>query len=296
MYKIISDSSCDLSLQQIQQYDVHVVPFYVRIQDREYTENVDLPIRDFYQFMVDHKNIFPQSAMPSTHDFESAFRIYLDQGMDVICICITDKFSGSYNAARLAKENLEEQYPERRIAVINCIFNTVLQGTFTIEAAKMRAAGIDFQACVDRLEEIKQTGRIFFTVGNFDYLIHGGRIGKVAGVAASILGIRPLIVLKEGEIFAFGVSRGRKDSIRRCIKEALHHIEENHIDPSRYVYSVGFGYDIKEGEKVAAMFKKAILEVYPDAQIDLTIMQIGSTIAVHTGPYPIGVTLLEKAL
>ena len=295
MYKIISDSSCDLSPEQIEKYNVHVVPFYLHIEDKEYKENKDIGIREFYQFMVDHKDIFPKSSTPSVNDYIEAFKLYLDQGMDVICICITIKFSGSYNAARLAKEAVEEDYPERKITVINCTFNTVLQGIYTIEAAKMCRAGVGYDQCVDRLETIKSTGRIFFTVGNFDYLIHGGRIGKVAKVATSLLGIRPLIVLKEGEIFAFGVSRKRKDSIKRCIKQVMKHIKDNNINPSDYVYSVGYGYDMEEGPMVAEMFKEAVLKVYPDAELDISIMQIGSVISVHTGPYPIGVTVLEKA-
>ncbi|MBO6046571.1 MAG: DegV family protein, partial [Erysipelotrichaceae bacterium] len=290
MYKIISDSSCDLSPEQIERYNVHVVPFYVHVGDKEYKENVDIQIREFYQFMVDHKDIFPKSSTPSVNDYVEAFKLYLDQGMDIICICITIKFSGSYNAARLAKESIEEDYPDRKITIINCTFNTVLQGIYTIEAAKMCQSGVDYDQCVERLETIKTTGRIFFTVGNFDYLIHGGRIGKVAKVASSLLGIRPLIVLKEGEIFAFGVSRKRKESINRCIKQVLKHFKENKINPSDYVYSIGYGYDQEEGPLVAAKFKEEVLKVYPDADLDITVMQIGSVIAVHTGPYPIGIT------
>lgn len=70
-----------------------------------------------------------------------------------------------------------------------------------------------------KIEDIKSSGRIFFTVGNFEYLIHGGRIGKVAGVAAKTLGIRPLIVLHDGEIFAMGVTRGERNQKRKLLKK-----------------------------------------------------------------------------
>jgi len=79
-----------------------------------------------------------------------------------------------------------------------------------LEAAKLQEAGWDYEATVKRLEAIKSTGRIFFTVGNMEYLKHGGRIGKLTGLAGSILGIKQLITLKEGEIFPSGITLPRR--------------------------------------------------------------------------------------
>ena len=86
----------------------------------------------------------------------------------------------------------------------------MLQGLYVLEAVRMQESGAEYQETIDRMEEIKSTGRIFFTVGNMEYLQHGGRIGKVAGIAGSVLGIRPIITLKQGEIFPSGIARSRK--------------------------------------------------------------------------------------
>ena len=177
----------------------------------------EIGIREFYQRMVDEPGIYPKSSMPSAQDYMEAFLPVAAQGIPIICICITTKFSGSYQSAMNAKEIVLESFPDARITVMDSTINTVLQGIFVIEAVRMYEAALPYDKVIERLEEIKRTGRIFFTVGNIDYLKHGGRIGKLAGIAGSMLGIRPLITLKEGEIFPSGLARSRKKSLRRCM-------------------------------------------------------------------------------
>ena len=163
--------------------------------------------------------------------------------------------------------------------------DTVLQGLFVLEAVRMREAGVAYEKAVEALESIKGTGRIFFTVGNIDYLKHGGRIGKLAGLAGSVLGIKPLITLKEGEIFPSGVSRSRKKSL-----------EKVYASSGEYSICVGYGYDIAEAEA----FRKGAVSFlnekgYAVADADLQKYQIGATISVHTGPYPLGFGVLRKS-
>ena len=95
---------------------------------------------------------------------------------------------------------VKDEYPEARITVIDSTVNTVLQGLFVLEACRMRDMGLDYEEIIERILPIRETGRIFFTIGSIDYLRHGGRIGKLAGIAAGALGIKPMITLKEGEI------------------------------------------------------------------------------------------------
>ena len=193
-YHIISDGSCDLPGELAAEKGITVVPFYVSFDDGHYLkEGVEIGIRDFYRQMVDRKGVYPKSSMPSTQDYVDAFTPYAEQGTPVICICITTKFSGSMQSALSAKEILRETWPEAEITVIDATINTVLQGLYVLEAAKLRDSGMGYRECVARLEEIKSTGRIFFTVGDMEYLKHGGRIGKVSALAGSVLGIRPVI-------------------------------------------------------------------------------------------------------
>ena len=234
-YHIISDGSCDLPKELAAEKDITVVPFYVSFDDEHYLkENVEIGIRDFYQQMVDRKGVYPKSSMPSTQDYVDAFTPYAQQGTPVICICITTKFSGSMQSALNARAIVGETWPEAEITVIDATINTVLQGLYVLEAVKLRDSGMGYRECVARLEEIKSTGRIFFTVGDMEYLKHGGRIGKVSAVAGSVLGIRPVITLKEGEIFPSGIGRGRKRTTEKAISLLLDYLEENGRAIGRY--------------------------------------------------------------
>ena len=294
LFHIISDGSCDLPTTLALEKNITVVPFYVSFDGASYKkENTEINIRDFYQQMVDQKGVYPKSSMPSTQDYVDVFTPYAQQGTPVICICITTKFSGSMQSALNARAAVLEEVPQARITVIDSCINTVLQGLYVLEAAKLRDRGLDYEAAVARLEEIKSTGRIFFTVGDMEYLKHGGRIGKVAAVAGSVLGIRPVITLREGEIFPSGIGRGRKRTTDKAIELLLAYLAEGGREIGSYSIAVGFGYDYEE----AVAFRDHALEVLRNKghQIqDIPIFQIGATISVHTGPYPLGFGVIEK--
>ena len=295
-FHIISDGSCDLPAELAQEKNITVVPFYVSFDDEHYLkENVDIDIRDFYQQMVDRKGVFPKSSMPSVHDYEEAFLPFAQKQIPVICICITTKFSGSMQSALNAKELILERFPHADITVIDATINTVLQGQYVLEAAALRDSGVSYQDAVVRLEQIKSTGRIFFTVGNMEYLKHGGRIGKVAALAGGILDIRPVITLKQGEIFPSGMDRGRKRTTQKAIDLLLEYLDESDLGIECFSIAVGYGYDQKEG----ISFRDHALTVLQNRgyQIkEIPIYQIGATIGVHTGPYPLGFGVIEKAI
>ena len=297
-YKIVTDGSCDLPPAFCQEKDVCVVPFYVSFDSETYQKEIaEMPIRDFYEQMVSDPTTFPKSSMPSVQDYVDVFLPIVREGKAVICICITTKFSGSMQSALNAREIVHETLPDARITVIDATVNTVLQGLYVLEAAALRDSGMEYEACVARLEEIKSTGRIFFTVGDMEYLKHGGRIGKVSAVAGSILGIRPVITLREGEIFPSGIDRGRKRTTDKAISLLLDYLAENGREIKRYSISIGFGYDYEE----AVAFKKHTLEVLREEGYDvdaasIPIYQIGATISVHTGPYPLGFGIIEKGI
>lgn len=295
-FHIISDGSCDLPADLAEEKNITVVPFYVSFDDEHYLkENVEIGIRDFYQKMVERKGVYPKSSMPSIHDYEEAFLPFAEAGTPVICICITTKFSGSMQSALNARALVQEAYPQAEITVIDATVNTVLQGQYVLEAVSLRDSGISYQDTVARLEEIKSTGRIFFTVGNMEYLKHGGRIGKVAAIAGSVLDIRPVITLKQGEIFPSGMDRGRKRTARKALELLLEYLQESSLGIECYSLAVGYGYDREEGKA----FRDHALAVLREKGYDireLPLYQIGATIGVHTGPYPLGFGIIEKGI
>lgn len=295
-FHIISDSSCDLPPELTAEKNVTVVPFYVSFDEEHYDKELDeLKIGDFYKRMVDNPKVYPKTSMPSVQDYIDVFEPYAKEGQPVICICISTKFSGSWQSAMNAREMVLEDYPQAQIAVIDATVNTVLQGLFVLEAVKLRDSGASYEETIARLEEIKGTGRIFFTVGDMEYLKHGGRIGKVAGLAGSVLGIRPVIVLKEGEIFPAGIGRSRKSTVAKSIDLLLHYLEEEGGGFERFELTMGYGYDYEEAVAIKNQTLQILREKGYEIE-DFPLFRIGATISVHTGPYALGFGIIEKAI
>ncbi len=295
-FHIISDGSCDLPPELVQERNITVVPFYVSFDDEHYFKEItEIGVRDFYQQMVDKKGVYPKSSMPSIQDYEDTFLPFVEEGTPIVCICITTKFSGSMQSALNARSLLLEKYPHAEITVIDATINTVLQGLYVLEAANLRDSGISYQDTIARLEEIKSTGRIFFTVGNMEYLKHGGRIGKVAALAGGALDIRPVITLKQGEIFPSGLDRGRKRTVKKVLNLLLEYLQESPLGIECYSLAIGYGYDKDE----ALAFREQTLSVLREKGYDIEtfpLYQIGATIGVHTGPYPLGFGIIEKGI
>ena len=292
--QIVSDGSLDLSREITNAMDIEVVPFYVSFDGETYKKEIDeLDIREFYQAMVDHPDVFPKSSMPSVHDFYVVFEKYVKENIPVICICITEKFSGSLRSATTAKDMILEDYKDAKITVIDSTVNTVLQGLYVKEACRLRDQGLGYEEIVEAILPIRETGRIFFTIGSIDYLKHGGRIGKLKGLAASALKIKPLITLKEGEIFNSGITRNRVKSMKKVVDMTEEYLDEVNAKPGEYSFCIGYGYDYDEALQFREMLRDMVRERLGINEIG--IYQIGATIGVHTGPYPLGIGIIKHA-
>ena len=288
-YVIVSDSSCDLPDELIKENNIKVVPFYVSLDGNDYLkERVNLQVRDFYEKMVNESNLNPKTTLPSVADYEDVFEEQIKAGNSIICVCITSKFSGSYNSASVAKENCLEKYPNAKITVIDSMVNTGVQGLLVLEIARMKRDGKTYDEAIKLANAMRKTGRIFFTVGNLEYLRKGGRIGKLVGIVGATLKIKPIIVLRDGEIFSAGISFTRKKSFLKATDAALNYFKENKENPDDYQFITGYGYDIEEGK----LYNEKLKEILK--REDVLLIQIGATIGVHTGPYPSGVGFIKK--
>ena len=292
-FQIVSDGSCDLPQDIVQQAGISVVPFYVSFDGKNYRrEGREMGVRAFYEEMIARPGVYPKSSMPTAQDFAETFEPLVKAGVPILCICITTKFSGSMQSAMLAKQMMLEKHPDAQITVIDSTVNTVLQGIYVLEAVRLQQSGATYQAAAARLLEIRASGRIFFTIGSMDYLQKGGRIGKLAGKVATILQVRPMIVLREGEIFPAGIARSRKSSMEKVIALLQSYLEETKRPAGDFSICIGYGYSRDEAEA----FRLQIMQRVHLTQEQVPLYQIGATIAVHTGPYPIGVAIVEKAL
>ena len=293
-FQIISDGSCDLPPELTAKKQIRVIPFYVSFDGTNYRKELEeIGIQEFYQEMVNRKGVYPRSSLPSVQDYMDAFLPYAKAGIPMLVLCISTKLSGSMQSALSARELILEDYPDAKIRVIDTTLCTVLQGLLVLEAAAMQERGAGFEETAERIEAIKSTGRIFFTVGNLEYLQAGGRIGRVAGIAGSLLGIRPVITMKEGEIFPSGISRSRRKTLEKTIDLLRDCLQTCGGAVKKYSLAAGFGYDREEAEE----YRRLVVERLEGliSLEELPLYQIGATIGVHTGPYPLGLGILERA-
>lgn len=290
-FRVISDSSCDISSEQETAFDIRLVPYYVSFDGETYKKDrVEVSATDFYREMAENPGVYPKTSMPTQVDLYEAFLPHAEKGEKVIYLNLTSKFSSSFQSVHLAAEALMEEYPDCRIAVIDSFAATVQEGLLVTEAARMAKDGLSFEEAVERLEALKLTSRIFFTTGDLSYLQKGGRIGKVLTQTASVLKIKPIIHLYEGELQAAGIARARKKSIRKFMDDAKAFFADKNIND--YRICTGKGYDQEEydafhrevAEEMKALGFTGEVESY----------QIGCTIGVHTGPTPIGIAVIRK--
>ncbi|MCR4716983.1 MAG: DegV family protein [Lachnospiraceae bacterium] len=290
-YQIFSDGACDLLKEYTEPNNVHVVPFYVSFDGDNYVkEGIGISHDEFYRRMAEDHEV-PKSSLPSTIDYVEAFMPYIKQGDAIICMTITEKFSGSYNSACLAKEQVLEDYPDAKISIIDSTLNTMSQALLVYTAVELKKQGKTYEECVDLIENVKTTGQIFFTVGSLEYLIKNGRIGKLATVAGDKLGIQPIIIMKDGDICFGGAARSRKKAKAMTVSQLQKFFNKNEIDPKDYLFLIGTGFQLEE----AAEWQKEIEETL-GIKAENIPSRIGTAIGCHTGPFPMGCAILKKII
>lgn len=138
MYKIISDSACDLPQAYVNEHDIAIVPLSVSFDgETYYRDGVDITRNECYQKMVDNPGIYPKTSLPSVDSYYTTFKEYVEKDIPVICFTISLIFSGSYNSAMNAKGLVEEEYPDAKIYIIDTKQNTVTQALIIDQAVRM---------------------------------------------------------------------------------------------------------------------------------------------------------------
>lgn len=288
-YQIFSDSTCDTPQELLDEFNIQIIPFYVTFdQETYYRDTVEITPQEFYQ-TLQNKRILSQTSLPSVQDYISKFKPVIQEGKEILCLCLSQKFSGSYQSAVNAKEILEGMYPEANIIIIDSIQATGGQGLILLQAGKMQKAGYSLEDCVHKIEELKTTARIMFTLDNLDYLSLGGRIGKAATLEGSTLNLKPLIKLKEAELIPYSKVRGRDkalDKILVMVEEYFHDNEQQYQD---YDFCLTNATTLED-----AMNLKQRLESLIGRTITVPIFQIGATIGTYVGPGALGVCFVKR--
>lgn len=288
-YQIFSDSSCDLPDNLLDEHHIKLIPFYVSFdQENYFKENIDISKEEFFETLTS-KKIYANTSLPSVQDYITMFRSALKEGKDILCLCLTQKFSGSYQSALNAKHILEEQYPHALISIIDSIQATGGQGILLMQIAAMKEAGLSLEEVTHKANLLKTTARIMFTVNTLEYLTKGRRIGKVISLARDMLDLKPLIQLKESELIPYSNIRGRKKSLDKVFDMVMEYFHDTEENPADYEFCIANATTLED-----AHYLEKKLETYLNRKLTLPIFQIGVTIGTYTGPGAIGICFVKR--
>ena len=288
-FQIFSDGACDIGFETAAALNIQLIPFYVSIDhENYYKEIVEISLEKYFHFMTEEKG-YPKTSLPSIQDYIDAFRPALLSGKNVLCLTMTRSLTASLESAMTAKAMLEDDFPDAKIEVINSWVATGAQMLMLIEMARMQKNGKSFEEVVSYAEKARADARIHFMVGDLSYLEVGGRIGKLATLSGGLLKIKPIIILKDGEIGVGGVCRARKKGLIQIADVTKKHFKETGENPAEYIATLGTNtiWDDMDSFFELARASAPGMEFLPH-------FQIGATISSHTGPGTTGFCFVKK--
>jgi len=222
--KIVTDSTADLSPELVKQNNITVVPLYVRFGEKNYRDGVDISLDEFYAKLVDGK-VPPSTSQPTPADFAQVYRKLAAETDEILSIHLSSKFSGTCNAALQGKEIVGKK---ANITVIDSCSVSMGLGMTAMVGARLASAGSTLQQVVNGINQSIRNTHLMGTFDTLKYLVLGGRIGKAKALLGSVLNVKPVLVMKEGELHPVSNVRTHTKGIEKLIdfvKETLH-IEE----------------------------------------------------------------------
>ena len=297
MFKIFSDTPCDFTLEYAESIGVSIVPLYVSFDGENYSKaQYELTTEDFYNRMTSEK-VYPKTSMPTVQDYIDYFLPYVKENTPIIAITISTLFSGSFNSANMAADQIREDYPDAQITVINSQLNSAAQGLLVYEAVRMNRDNVPYETVIKVLEEMTKLGTVYFAIEGLDYLQTGGRIGKVASLITGMLNIRPVLYMNNGEISISSITRTRKKSVTGVFEGVKRHFQTNNIDPSSYEFTTGSS-DISdtgmaEREELRNRLESELGVVCLENRENVD-MRVSMITGCHTGSYTTGIGYMPK--
>ena len=212
MLKIVTDSTCNLTTEQLQRYDIRTAPIAIHFGMESYTEGVDID-HDLFFAKIDEMGIIPATSQPSPAAFAEHYRDLTEQGHSILCITITSKHSGTYQSAVLASHLV----PEADVAVFDSASISFGTGFMVLEAARAAEVGQSRESILERLAEIRDGMSLLFTPATLRFLQMSGRVGGLKAALASVLNIKPIISVEDGVMGTRGNVRTRAKALDRLL-------------------------------------------------------------------------------
>ncbi len=275
--RIVTDSACDLTDQLVKEHNVTVVPLTIRFGDAEFEDRRQLTPTEFWE-RCRGKGALPETSAPSPGAFQAAYQHAVDDGADaVLCLTISSKVSGTYDSARTAAETFDA----KPVQVIDTYSLTMGQGLLVIAAAEEAASGSGLDDLVAATRDRIGRTRIYGVLGGLEHLQRGGRIGGARALVGSLLNIKPVIQLKDGEV--------AEESKQRTRARALAYLTEKvRADAPVERIAVADGACDDFAEVMTSL--QDIATEHPIFSVDL-----GPVVGTHAGPNTVGVCYIVPA-
>ena len=274
---VVTDSTADLSPDVQERFGLGMVPLVVNWDGQTFRDKVDLTTRDFYVRLRASKSL-PKTGAPSLAAFEAEFRHQLEQHGAVISVNVASRLSGTYEIARRAAQSVDPQ----NISVIDSGSVSVCLGWLAEIAATMGQQGAEPSAIVERLEEARSRLRIFALVETLEFLQRGGRIGRAAAMAGTLLSVKPILSVRDGEVAPVERVRTMNGALRRLVELAVG------LGPLERL-----GVDDADSASNAAEVARQLQAHYPELTLDRG--ELGPVVGTHGGPGVVGVGVLLAA-
>lgn len=267
--KIITDSTADLPPELIAKYDIRVLPLTVSFGSQTYRDGVDITPGQFYEMLSKSKEL-PTTSQVNPPAFIAAYQEELDKGNSIVSIHLSSKGSGTYQSAVIAKNTIGSD----SIRVIDSLGYSMGLGLMVIEAARMARDGASIEEIENAILDLRDRMNYIFGVDTLEYLRKGGRLSPAKAVIATVMNIKPILEVRNGELEVLDKVRGRKKVLNRIVEIARERGEDWENKTVAIVHAACQDDAIMLRDKIAGMFNPR----------EIIISEVGCVIGTHAGP------------
>ena len=272
-YRIITDTCCDYPQQMYNELNITAVPLCVRFRDGEHTQYTESWLKDMYDGL--RKGESASTAAANPQDWTGVIAPALEQGEDALVLAFSSGLSTTYQSAVIAANELAEQYPDRKIIVVDTLCASMGQGLLVWYACQKRDAGLSIEEVAQWCEDNKQNLCQWFTVDDLMYLKRGGRISAATAIVGTMLQIKPILhVDEEGHLISVSKTRGRKASIQALAAK----VGELGLEGKNDTVFISHGDCLEDAEYLASLLKERY------GVKNAIISYVGGVIGSHSGP------------
>ena len=275
--RIVTDSTCDLPPADVERYGITVVPLTVFFGEEAFLDGVEISGSDFYARMVASKTL-PRTSQPSVELFQDAYRSLAGDGVEIVSIHVSSKLSGTLNAASIAREVVKHDV---HVDLIDSYNVSLGLGLIVLEAARAAQSGATLAEVVATARRAMDRVSVHVAVDTLEYLQKGGRIGRARSLLGSVLSIKPIVCVDDGEVAPFERVRTRAKAIERMFELA------SGMPRAKEMF-IGCGGDDTEGRALLERLRPLL------PHTELRIGYLGPVVGVYTGPNALGIAALER--